>query len=76
MRAAVLLLLCLVLTRPAAAQDERNTVTRLVEWATGGQVRLVGLEGWIPGAPRAARVEVHDAQGPWLVLEEVEVVEV
>jgi translocation and assembly module TamB len=72
MRAVVLLLLCLFLAGPAAAQDERNTVTRLIEWATGGQVRLVGLEGWIPGSPKAARVEVHDAEGPWLVLEEVE----
>lgn len=72
MRAVLILLLSLTLSAPAAAQDERNTVTRLIEWATGGQVRLVGLEGWIPGSPKAARVEVHDAQGPWLVLEEVE----
>ena len=72
MRMMFLVLACLLLARPATAQDERNTVTRLVEWATGGQVRLVGLEGWIPGSPRVARVEVHDAEGPWLVLEEVE----
>ena len=72
MRVIFLVLACLLLARPAFAQDERNTVTRLIEWASGGQVKLVGLEGWIPGSPRAARVEVHDAQGPWLVLEEVE----
>ncbi len=72
MRAFFLVLACLLLARPALAQDERNTVTRLIEWASGGQVKLVGLEGWIPGSPRAARVEVHDAEGPWLVLEDVE----
>jgi translocation and assembly module TamB len=72
MRVIFLVLACLLLARPALAQDERNTVTRLIEWASGGQVKLVGLEGWIPGSPRVARVEVHDAEGPWLVLEEVE----
>ena len=40
MRVIFLVLACLLLARPALAQDERNTVTRLIEWATGGQVRL------------------------------------
>ncbi len=70
-RAAFLMMLVVLLAGPAVAQDERNTVTRLIEWASGGQVRLVGLEGWLPGAPRAGRIEVHDARGAWLVLEEV-----
>jgi len=71
MRRAVLLVVVVLLAGPAVAQDERNTVTRLIEWATGGQVRLMGLEGWLPGAPRAGRIEVHDERGAWLVLEEV-----
>ncbi len=70
-RATLLMLLVVLLAGPAAAQDERNTMTRLIEWASGGQVRLLGLEGWLPGSPRAERIEVHDARGAWLVLEDV-----
>jgi len=70
-RTALLMFVVVLLAGPAVAQDERNTVTRLIEWATGGQVRLIGLEGWLPGAPRAGRIEVHDERGAWLVLEDV-----
>ncbi len=38
---------------------------------TGGEVTVAGLHGGLPGAPRIARIEIRDAQGVWLVAEDV-----
>ena len=35
---------------------------------SGGLVALDGLSGGLPGDPRIHRIEVRDAQGPWLVI--------
>jgi len=55
----------------AARDGGRSALERMIEWASGGQVKLRGLTGAFPGAPRVERLEVHDAQGAWLVMEDV-----
>jgi translocation and assembly module TamB len=42
---------------------------RLVTQATGGQVVLDGISGRFPDALRVARIEVRDAQGTWLTVQ-------
>ncbi len=37
---------------------------------SGGMVRLDGLSGGLPGGPRLRRIELRDATGPWLVIED------
>ncbi len=43
---------------------------RAIEWivwkATGGEVKLAGLEGALPGSLRAHQIELRDAGGVWL----------
>jgi translocation and assembly module TamB len=50
-----------------------NTVARLAETLTGGNVGITGLSGQFPNSLRAARVEIRDGEGAWLVLEDVAV---
>ncbi len=53
-------------TRPGQAAIER-----LVPPLTGGMVHASGLSGWLFGASRVARVEVADAQGTWLTIDDL-----
>lgn len=41
-----------------------------VEELTDGRVRLEGLEGSLPAAPRLRRLELRDTLGTWLVMED------
>jgi translocation and assembly module TamB len=47
---------------------------RLVTWGlaelSGGQIVPTGLSGTLPFAPRLERLELRDAQGTWLVIED------
>ena len=49
----------------------RRLVERLAGQLTGGQVEIAGLSGRFPDALRLAHAEVHDAQGPWIILDNV-----
>ncbi len=49
----------------------RRLVERLAGQLTGGQVVIAGLGGRFPDALRLAHAEVHDAQGAWLLLDNV-----
>ncbi len=42
-----------------------------VKSLTGGMVVLQGLAGRFPMAPRLARLEIHDADGAWLVVQDI-----
>jgi translocation and assembly module TamB len=53
-------------TDPGRRLIESETAT-----LTGGMVVLKGISGSFPLAPRLARVEIHDAAGAWLVLEDL-----
>jgi len=64
-------LLALALLLSAANTDPGR---RVIAWGlaelSGGQVILSGLSGTLPTAPRIARLELRDAAGAWLVVEE------
>ena len=47
----------------------QRLLERQVSALSGGTVRLAGVSGWFPAAPRIGRIEVRDAQGAWLVIE-------
>src|SRR5690349_8468326 len=49
----------------------RNTIEKLVGLGSGGQVAITGLAGKFPHSLRAARIEVSDAKGRWLTLDDV-----
>ena len=49
----------------------RRLVERLAGQFTRGQVQIAGLAGRFPDALRLAHAEIHDAQGPWLTLDDV-----
>ena len=49
----------------------RRLVERLAGQLTGGQVEIAGLAGRFPDALRLKHAEVRDAQGAWLVLNDV-----
>ena len=49
----------------------RHLVERLAGQLTGGQVEIAGLGGRFPDALRLRHAEVHDAQGAWLMLDDV-----
>ena len=72
--AAVVLLLPVLLVAVVLAAINTGPGQRLVEREadslTGGLVRLDGLSGGLPGGPRVRRIEVRDANGPWLVVED------
>jgi translocation and assembly module TamB len=63
------LFLTAVVLIAANTQPGRDLIERLVPQVTGGMVRLEGLGGSIPATLRAARIEVGDADGVWLVIE-------
>lgn len=46
-----------------------GTIAGLVEPLSGGRVALEGLSGRMPHSLRVQRVELHDADGAWLVIE-------
>ena len=51
-----------------------DTGRRLIVWgvgqASGDRVVLSGLSGRLPFAPRLERLEIRDAEGPWLLVED------
>ena len=49
----------------------RRLAERLAGQLTGGQVQIAGLAGRFPDALRLAHAEIHDAQGPWLTLDDI-----
>ena len=65
----VLLLAALLLA--ANTDPGRRLIVWGLEEVTGGQVVLSGLSGTLPGAPRIGRLELRDADGVWLVVEDV-----
>lgn len=50
----------------------RQLVAWAVEQTSGGRVVAVGLGGALPFAPRLARLELRDATGAWLRIEDAE----
>lgn len=48
----------------------RRLAERAIAWASSGQVTITGLAGSFPTALRAARIEVADAGGVWLTVED------
>jgi translocation and assembly module TamB len=72
---AVAVVVGVVLALPLVVVAGLNTgpgqaeLGRLVGWATGGQVQLRGLGGRFPDRLRIARLEVHDAGGLWLSID-------
>lgn len=55
----------------ANSQVGRDLIEGAVEPLSGGLVRIQGLEGQLPLAPRLARLELRDADGPWLTLNQL-----
>lgn len=52
-----------------------DAVTALIESAASSdtlKLKIEGLEGTLPGRPRAAKVTLSDAKGPWLVLHDID----
>ncbi|HET6237521.1 MAG TPA: hypothetical protein VFE41_21575, partial [Acetobacteraceae bacterium] len=74
----LVLLAALLLALPLAAvvggsatQPGRAAIERLVPSVSGGMVRVTGLSGWLFGAARIGRIEVSDAHGPWLTIDDL-----
>jgi translocation and assembly module TamB len=65
----VLVILVAVALVGANTQPGRDLIERMVPKLTGGDVSLQGLAGRFPGALRAARVELRDPEGTWLVID-------
>jgi len=53
----------------ANIQPGRDLIERVVPKLTGGDVRLQGLGGFFPSTLSAARVEIQDREGTWLVVD-------
>jgi translocation and assembly module TamB len=56
------------------SQPGRDTVDNLIESLAASDnltITIDGLDGPLPGSPRAAKVTIADATGPWLVLHDV-----
>ena len=52
----------------------RDLARSLIESAASSdnlKIAIEGLKGTLPGAPRATKVTISDAQGPWLVVHDV-----
>ncbi len=62
-------LLAAIVLVGANIQPGRDLIERMVPHITGGDVTLQGLAGRFPDALRAARIEVRDPEGTWLVIE-------
>ena len=71
--AGLLLLLALLVLAAINTAPGAGVLMRAVASATHGAVRAEGLSGWLPGAPRVSRLELHDEDGVWLVAEAVSV---
>ena len=56
----------------ANTDSGRATLARIVASVTAGMVRISGLSGAFPAAPRIAAIEVSDADGTWLRIENLE----
>lgn len=54
----------------ANTEAGRQFITTHLPSLTAGQVRLQGLEGQLPLAPRIARLELFDDQGLWLAIDQ------
>ncbi len=65
---ATLLVLAVIANTP----DGRERLAGYVTELSKGNVRVSGLNGRFPDALSIARLEVHDAEGMWLVLHELE----
>jgi len=63
---AVLLALPLLLVGALNTGPGQAGLSRLAGWASGGQVRITGLAGRFPDRLHIARLEVHDADGMWM----------
>ena len=71
--AALLLIVAVGGILLAANTDSgRGYLARLVASLTGGLVRISGLSGAFPASPRVAAIEVADATGVWLRIENLE----
>jgi translocation and assembly module TamB len=66
---AVISLLIVAFLITANTQPGRDLIERMVPKITGGLVKLQGLDGRFPWDLQAARIEVADADGSWLVIE-------
>ncbi len=54
----------------------QRTVAALIESAASSddlKIKIEGLDGALPGAPHVAKLTLADADGPWLVVEDVRV---
>ena len=49
-----------------------RTIAALIGRLSGGKITIEGLDGRIPNAPRAQRVELRDEAGTWLIIENAE----
>ncbi|HJU15110.1 MAG TPA: hypothetical protein VJ770_01460, partial [Stellaceae bacterium] len=49
----------------------RRLIERLAPRLTGGEVRIAGLGGRLPADIRAARVEIRDANGTWMRIDDL-----
>ena len=69
-----LLLLPVLLAGALLLFANSGTGQRLIAWGlgelSGGRVVLSGLSGALPWAPRIERLELHDGDGAWLVVED------
>lgn len=54
----------------ANTESGRGLIAREIEHASGGRLLLSGLGGLLPLAPRVARLELRDADGIWLEIED------
>ncbi len=59
-----------VLFLAANTETGRGLIVRGIEQASGGQVKLSGLGGVLPLAPRLAHLELRDADGTWLEIDD------
>lgn len=70
----VALLLPLALAGLVLLAANTHAGQRLIVWgieqASDGQIRIEGLSGTLPGAPRLARLDWRDADGSWLRIED------
>ena len=64
------LLLLAALLLAANTDPGQRLLVDQVDALSGGRVRLQGLEGHLPLAPRLGRLEISDDAGPWLTLDD------
>lgn len=64
------LLLLAALLLAANTDPGQRLLVDQVDALSGGRVRLQGLEGHLPLAPRLGHLEISDDAGPWLILDD------